>query len=235
VEKRDHSPVIPQRSKLKHSLTIYQREWSETQKRFLEMAFDKQTKMMFVSGPAGTSKTYMAVFVALTLLNQRRVSDLIYVRSIVESSDRSIGALPGYVDEKVGVYMEPLHDKLREFLPKNEIDMLTKDQRVSAIPVSFLRGLNWNCRMVIADEAQNMTMKELTTLITRVGEFSKVIVAGDGEQSDINGKSGFLKMMNIFDDEESVQNGIRAFHFTEEDIVRSEFVKFVVKKLRKQV
>jgi phosphate starvation-inducible protein PhoH len=77
-------------------------------------------------------------------------------------------------------------------------------------------------------------MKELTTLITRIGEYSKIIVAGDFEQSDINGKSGFIKMLNLFDDEQSRQNGIYTFRFTEEDIMRSELVKFIVKKLRIQ-
>jgi phosphate starvation-inducible protein PhoH len=72
----------------------------------------------------------------------------------------------------------------------------------------------------------------LTTLITRVGEFSKVFILGDPDQSDINGKSGFMKIMNAFDDVESKENGIYTFKFTEEDIVRSSLVKYIVKKLK---
>jgi len=60
--------------------------------------------------------------------------------------------------------------------------------------------------VIVADEAQNMTKKELITLITRVGEFSKLYVCGDPDQSDINGKSGFSAIMNIFDDQESRDN-----------------------------
>jgi phosphate starvation-inducible PhoH-like protein len=176
----------------------------------------------------------LSFYCALKLLNERRVSDLIYVRSAVESSDVRLGALPGTVDEKISVYTQPLMDKLDELLPKNEISALIKDDRVTTIPVGFLRGLNWNVKFIFCDESQNMTMKELTTLITRIGEYSKIIVAGDFEQSDINGKSGFIKMLNLFDDEQSRQNGIYTFRFTEEDIMRSELVKFIVKKLRIQ-
>lgn len=235
VVKKDTSPVIPQRNKIKNSLTIYQREFTEKQKQFLELASDKTTKLLFVSGPAGTSKTYLAVYNALMMLNQRRVSDLIYIRSAVESADSKLGFLPGEADEKMAPYLAPLLDKLLELLPKSDIDTLQKEQRITAIPVGFLRGLNWNAKVIIADEAQNMSYKELFTLITRTGEFSKMIILGDPDQNDINGKSGFKKMIDIFNDEESRANGISVFRFTDDDIVRSGLVQFIIKKARKTV
>jgi phosphate starvation-inducible protein PhoH len=122
---------------------------------------------------------------------------------------------------------------MAEMLPKSDVDVLLKEERVSSVPVGFLRGLNWNAKVIIADEAQNMTFKELFTLITRTGEFSKVFILGDPEQSDINGKSGFIKMVGQFDDEESRQNGIHVFRFTEDDIVRSGLVQFIIKKVKK--
>jgi phosphate starvation-inducible PhoH-like protein len=232
---KDTSPIIPQRNKIKNQVTIHQRNLNEKQKQFLELALDKNTKLIFISGPAGTSKTYMAVYAALTLLNQRRVSDLIYLRSAVESADSKIGFLPGQVDEKMAPYLQPLMDKLAELLPKGDVDSLMKEERVSSIPISFLRGLNWNTKVIITDEAQNMTYKELLTLMTRAGEFSKLFVLGDPDQPDINGKSGFLKMISHFDDEESRQNGVQVFRFTDEDIVRSGLVQFIIKKLKKTV
>lgn len=232
---RDNSPVIPQRNKLRSQLSIYQRELNEKQKQFLELALDKQTKLMFVSGPAGTAKTYMAIYAALSLMNERRVSDLIYIRSAVESSDSKLGFLPGEANEKMAPYMQPLMDKLLELLPKSDTDLLKKEERISSVPVGYLRGLNWNAKVIISDEAQNMTYKELFTLITRTGEFSKVFILGDPEQSDINGKSGFIKMISHFDDEESKVNGIQVFHLTEDDIVRSGLVQFIIKKVKKTV
>ena len=126
-------------------------------------------------------------------------------------------------------------DKLVELLPKSDIDSLKKENRISSIPVGFLRGLNWNAKVIISDEAQNMTYKELFTLITRTGEFSKMFILGDPEQSDINGKSGFLKMISYFDDEESRSNGIQVFRFTDNDIVRSGLVQFIIKKVKKTI
>lgn len=231
--KSDKSPIIPQRSKLSKNLTIYERDLTEQQKKFLEISMDKSTRLMFVSGPAGSSKTYLAVYTALKLINEKRVSDLIYIRSAVESADSKIGFLPGEIGEKLAPYIQPLLDKLMELLPKNEIDLLQKEERISSVPVSFLRGLNWNAKVIIADEIQNMTQKELLTLITRTGEFSKMILLGDPDQSDINGKSGFTKMMSLFDDQESKDNGIHTFRFTEDDVVRSALVKFIIKKIRK--
>src|SRR5882724_1547312 len=230
---QDKSPKIPQNAKITGGLNILERQnLNDKQKKFLEIALNKDTKMMFISGPAGTSKTYMAVLSALKLLNLKRMSDIIYLRSAVESSDNKLGYLPGEVSDKLSPYVQPLIDKLAEFLSKTEVDRLQKEGRLDSIPIGFLRGLNWNAKVIIADEAQNCTIKELTTLITRVGEFSKVFVLGDPEQSDINGKSGFLKMMKAFDDEESRKNGVFIFEFTDDDIVRSGLVKFIIRKLK---
>jgi len=230
--KQDTSPIVYQKSKLKHELSIFERELTEKQKEFVNIALNKDTKMVFVSGPAGTSKTYITIYSALKLLNQKKVSDLLYIRSAVESADSKIGFLPGEADEKMAPYIQPLLEKLAELLPKRDIEILQKENRLDSIPLGFLRGLNWNAKCIVADEAQNMTVKEITTLITRVGEFSKVFILGDPDQSDINGKSGFMKIMNAFDDVESKENGIYTFKFTEEDIVRSGLVKYIVKKLK---
>jgi len=231
--KNDRSPIIPQRSKLKGLLKIFQRDLTEKQKQFLSLAAEKTTKIVFVSGPAGTSKTFLAILHALTMINEKRVSDLVYIRSAVESSDAKLGFLPGEANEKLAPYLQPLLDKMAEMLSKSDIDILLKEERVTGIPVGFLRGLNWNAKVIIADEAQNLTYKELFTLITRTGEFSKVFILGDPEQSDINGKSGFIKMLSHFDDEESRQNGVHVFRFTEDDIVRSGLVRFIIKKVKK--
>lgn len=233
-DKKDTSPIIPQRSKIKSDLHIIENFiFTEKQKEFFKIALDKNTKLLFVSGPAGSAKTYLTVYCALKLLHTKRVSDLIYVRSAVECSDKSIGFLPGSVDEKISVYIQPLLNKLEELLPKNEIELLKKENRITSIPIGFLRGLNWNAKVVIGDEFQNCTYKEIITYITRIGKFSKVFMLGDCDQSDLkNGnRGGFENIINKFDDEESKQNGIFVFRFTEDDIVRSELVKFIVKRL----
>ena len=231
-KKKDTSPKVHQNEKIKESVRIDERQLTPKQIELLNLLQNKTTKLVFISGPAGTAKTYTSILAGLTLLNHKRVSEIVYVRSIVESSDNKLGFLPGEMDEKMSPYIQPLIDKLEELLPKHDIDKLKKEERIHGFPINFLRGLSWNAKCIIADEAQNMTKKELITLITRVGEFSKLFICGDPDQSDINGKSGFVPTMNIFDDEESRNNGIYVFKFDEDDIVRSGLVKFILKKLK---
>jgi len=231
-KKRDTSPKIHQNDKLRDTIKINERELTNKQNELLKTLLDKNTKMVFISGPAGTSKTFTSILAGLQLINEKKVSEIIYVRSAVESSDSKLGFLPGEMDEKMSPYIQPLVDKLEELLPKCDVEKLKKEERIHGFPINFLRGLNWNAKVIVADEAQNMTKKELVTLITRVGEFSKLFICGDPDQSDINGKSGFISIMNLFNDEESRQNGIHIFKFDEEDIVRSGLVKFILKKLK---
>ena len=108
---------------------------------------------------------------------------------------------------------------------------LFETNTVKAVPVNYVRGLTFKDSVVIVDEAQNLTRSELITILTRFGEDSKMIVIGDTLQSDINGRSGFEEIFNTFDDKESEENGVFCFKFTHDDIMRSEMLKFIVKKL----
>jgi len=231
-QKKDKSPVVHQRGKVEHYLTIIQRELTEKQKKFIELALDKKVKLLLVSGPAGSTKTYLSVLASLMLINEKKVSDILYVRSIVESADVKMGTLPGEADDKLSPYKRPLIDKLDELLPKEDIQFLIKDNRIEGLPIGYLRGLNWNAKAIVADEMQNCTKKELVTLMTRTGEFSKVFICGDPQQSDINGRSGFQSIFNLFNDDESKEHGIYTFEFTEDDILRSALVKFIVQKIK---
>lgn len=231
-QRKDKSPLVFQRNKIDNPLSIIQRELTEKQQRFIDLALDKKVKMLLVSGPAGTTKTYLSVLAALMLMNEKRISDIVYVRSIVESADVKMGTLPGEADDKLSPYTRPLLDKLDELLPKDHIQYLIKDSRVEGLPVGYLRGLNWNAKAIIGDEMQNLTKKELVTLMTRAGEFSKLFLCGDPQQSDINGRSGFQSIFNLFNDDTSKEHGIYTFEFTEEDILRSALVKFIVSKVK---
>lgn len=229
--KKPRKIEIPQ---LKQRIPIHSKKLTENQKLFLSKALDNKVKLIFVNGPAGSTKTYMAVYAALRLLSAYDELDLLYVRTVIESADKGLGALPGDLEEKFNPYMAPLEDKLWEMLPQNtsiKAELFEKG-RLKAMPINFIRGADWKNKAVVADEAQNFTFKELTTLITRLGENTKLFVCGDSTQSDINGKSGFYDMCKIFADEDSRRNGIESFFFTEEDIMRSELVRFIIKKLK---
>jgi phosphate starvation-inducible PhoH-like protein len=209
-------------------------DFSIKQKSLLKLIFDKKTKIVFISGPAGTSKTFMAIYGALQLFNMDNNYSISYVRTIIESADRGMGALPGHIDEKFDPFMMPLNDKLYELISASDISMLKDKKIVSAMPINYLRGANWTNQIVVADESQNFSEKELVTLITRIGENTKLFICGDPMQSDINGKSGFNKIRSVFHDEESAKEGIHSFEFNHRDIKRSEILKFIIKKLNEK-
>ena len=180
-----------------------------------------------------THNTVISTFCALTMLNEHRISDILYVRAAVESADSKLGFLPGSLEEKISYYGIPFADKLDELLNRNVADALVKEHRVEILPVNYLRGVSWNAKYILVDEAQNLTQKELITILTRIGKFSKCIVMADPDQSDINGKSGgFDSLYSLLSDEESKKKGIFSFKFEEQDIMRSELTKYLVHKFK---
>jgi len=220
---------------IKRQIKIKQFPWTEKQKEFFKIALHPAAKVIFVDGPAGCAKTLLATYCSLQLLNMKVVSDIMYLRSAVESADKSLGFLPGSADEKLRFYNLPFLDKLEELLMNTRIEKLEEQKRISMFPVNFARGMNWASKAIILDEAQNSTIKEIITVLTRMGEGSKCFVLADPMQTDISyepKQHGFEKMSKIFSDDESISNGIYTFSFNEEDIMRSELVKFITKKLK---
>lgn len=204
---------------------------TDTHNSLVELGYRDKTKMLFIDGPAGTAKTYCASLLALNLLKSHRMGEIVYIRSIVESASKSMGALPGEVDDKFLPWTLPLMEKMNELLPSSEVKHLFDRDIIRAVPVNYVRGLTFTDAVVIVDEAQNLTFSELTTILTRFGENTKMLVIGDTKQSDINGRSGFRPIYNCFNDEESETQGIFCFKLSEQDIMRSEILRFIVKKI----
>jgi phosphate starvation-inducible PhoH-like protein len=234
-ENKDTSPYVAQREKIDFHLNIRELPWTEKQKKAIEIITAKDTKIVFLSGPAGTSKSLLATYCGLKLLNEKKVSEIIYVRSIIESASKSLGALPGFCEDKFKPFALPLTDKMEELIKASDIKRLLAEERIKPIPVNFLRGASFNVNYVIADEMQNAEHFELQTIISRIGHFSKFIICGDPMQCDIKEKqkSGFKPMFDLFNDEESREQGIHCLEIGKEDIVRSEILKFIVEKLEK--
>jgi len=231
------SPKSVQREKIKNELTIREFDWTEKQKHLISLIRDKDSKLVFISGPAGVSKSLVSVYCGLQLLNNRRVSEIIYSRPILESADTNskLGFLPGDRDSKVEPYLYVAIQKLEELLPESEINHLVSDKRINFLEVNYCRGLSTVGKFWVIDEAQGFCFNELVTLITRIGIGSKVIICADPSQSDLplNKQGGFKKLLEIFSDEESKKNGIQTFQFTNEDIVRSGLCKYIVEKIDK--
>lgn len=229
----DNSPYVFQRNKINYDLRIKDLPWTEKQKEIIDLFMDKKTKMLLLKGPAGTSKTTLAMYCGLTLLNKKKASDIVLVRSAVESADSKLGFLPGDIAEKFNVYLTPFHHKCQELLDQSDLNRLEKDNRFTICPINFARGLHFAAKFICADEVQNFSKKEIHTLVSRVGEFSKLFLCGDPEQSDLQpGKSGFTKVYDLFNNEESQEHGIFCRELGEEDIVRSDLCKFITQKFK---
>jgi len=207
-------------------------KFTDTQNAFLRVAMDESTKLIFIDGPAGAAKTFLAVYVALKYLSEKRYDHLLYIRSIVESAHKQFGILPGAETDKFKPWTIPLLDKMDELVNKEIAAKLFIDEKVKCMPVNYLRGSTFTNNVVIVDEAQNNYFDELQTVLTRIGENSKVFVIGDTMQADIGSHSGFKKVLDAFDTPENVEKGIHVFRFTEEDIKRSEILKHIITILK---
>jgi len=202
--------------------------FNDHHKAFVDTAFKDDSHIMFCDGPAGSAKTYCAAFVALTLLKEKKIDEIVYIRSIVESAARKLGSLPGEVDDKFKPWSIPMVEKCDELIGKQITNMLFESEYLKCVPVNFLRGTTFTNSVVIVDEAQNLEHSELVTIMTRYGKNCKLFIIGDSFQSDIH-KQDFKHLMNAFDSGESASNGIHVCHFKEDDIVRSKLLKFIVK------
>tara|TARA_R110001599_G_scaffold106740_5_gene268467 strand:+ start:201 stop:929 length:729 start_codon:yes stop_codon:yes gene_type:complete len=199
-------------------------------KEFYRCIKHKDTKIAFVDGPAGSMKTYIAVYAGLELLRDEQYDRVVYIRSIVESAEKSLGSLPGEVDDKFSPYAIPLLEKVTEITNQGTTMMLKHKGMIDAIPVNFVRGLTFNKTLVIVDEAQNLSAGELTTILTRFGRDSKYVVCGDCNQVDIK-LSGYRNTFNKFNDKKCEEVNIHTFEFGTSEIARSKILRFICKVL----
>src|SRR6056300_368568 len=118
-------PEIVTRNQMDRTFKINAKfDLTTVHKSFTELCFNNNTKIAFVDGPAGTAKTYCAAYVALNLLKSHRVDEVVYIRSIIESASKSMGSLPGEVDDKFLPWTLPLQEKLSELISGPTINNL---------------------------------------------------------------------------------------------------------------
>ena len=234
MSKKDTSQHIAQKDKVKDDFEIRKLKWTPKQEQIIQAALDKTTNIVILDGLPGTAKTLLSVYCSLELLKAKKISDIVYIRSLIQSTDGQTGFLTGDLDEKTFFYNVPLFDKLEELLNKSSIESLYKQERIKTYPVSLLRGYTFNVNSVILDEGQNMMFDSLVTAATRMGKFSKLFICGDSSmQNDLGKRSGFKEFCEIFQDQDSRDNGIQYFKLGPEDIMRSGIVRFIVDKITK--
>ena len=193
----------------------------------------------FLFGCAGTGKTFVSLYLALqdVLKNETPYDKVIVVRSLIPT--REIGFLPGDEEDKAALYQVPYSNMMQfMFEQPNEqafsmlYDRLKAQGSFYFLSTSFLRGLTFDNSIIIVDECQNLNFHELDTIITRVGQDSKIMFCGDFGQSDLtkmNEKNGLMNFLQILQE-------MKEFNCTEfdiGDIVRSGFVRsYLIQKTK---
>lgn len=185
--------------------------------------FDKNLNLL-LHGYAGTGKTFISLFLALGTIEDNQASNVTIVRSVVPSRD--MGFLPGSEKEKSKVYEAPYIDICNELFGRADAYEILKQKKIiTFVTTSFIRGTTMSDSIIIVDECQNMNAGELHTVMTRVGENSRIIFAGDFRQNDLQYKtsdqSGIREFMKILRNMES----FKCIEFFEDDIVRSNLVR----------
>jgi len=209
---------------------------TENQQLFFD-EWNKQ-KNLFAYGAAGTGKTFIALYLALKeVMNEETPYDKVYiVRSLV--STREIGFLPGTHEDKSELYQIPYKNMVRSMFHMPDqasfdmlYDNLKGQETISFWSTSFLRGTTLDDAIVIVDECQNLNFHELDSIMTRVGQDSKIVFCGDINQSDLqrtnerNGILDFQRILENMDEFSTVEFGIN-------DIVRSGLVKsYLISKM----
>jgi phosphate starvation-inducible PhoH-like protein len=182
-------------------------------------------EMVFGIGPAGTGKTYLAVAQAVAMLQAGKVDRIVLSRPAVEAGER-LGFLPGDLKEKVDPYLRPLYDALNDMMPG---DMLTKRMtsgEIEVAPLAFMRGRTLAHAFVILDEAQNTTPVQMKMFLTRMGESTRMVIAGDLSQIDLpaGARSGLKDALETLEG----LPGIGVCRFDKRDVVRHPLVARIV-------
>jgi len=176
-------------------------------------------QIFVLHGFAGTGKTFISLYKAIEEVLHSRNKKLIIVRSAV--STRDIGHLPGDITEKTEIYELPYNHLVSSLFPQKDVYTRLKEQgKLEFLVTSFIRGLTFDNSIIIVDEVQNLTYHELYSVITRVGDKTKIVFCGDFKQADEK-NSGLHRFLNVL----RCMNSVCFIEFTSDDIVRSKLVK----------
>ena len=195
-----------------------------TQRRYIDL-LTSRVPVVVGTGPAGTGKTILACHEASKALVTRQVDRLILTRPAV-SVDEQHGYLPGNLEEKMSPWTRPMFDALHRWYPPKKVRDMVDNQQIEICPLAYMRGRTFDRAWIIGDEMQNSTPSQMKMLLTRIGEGSKMAVLGDPNQHDRGfEENGLLDLVKRIVSSDSIGH----IEFTEDDVVRSEVIKEILK------
>jgi phosphate starvation-inducible PhoH-like protein len=186
---------------------------------------------VIASGPAGTGKTFIAVNTILHLFGRDSNYRKIVIARPNVPTGPSLGAFPGTPEEKLGSWLSPLISNMNDCIGKGNVTNLVKAEVIALQPIETIRGQSFEDSLVIIDEAQNLTKSELIAVSTRLGDNSKIVLTGDGDQTDM--RDGGFQWLIDFVKRHKLRNS-SVIEFGIDDIVRSDFVGDFVRSLAKE-
>ena len=175
-------------------------------------------------GPAGTGKTKLAVEVGIQKLQKKEIDKMIITRPNVAVDDKDIGYLPGGVDAKMTPWLLPILDVFYEYYSKAEVTKMMMDGVIEAVPIAFIRGRTFKNAWIVVDEAQGTTVNSMKSILTRVGEGSRMVVTGDLLQSDRGYDNGLQDFVDRFIKNEMIE----VVRFGNRDVQRHKVVKHIL-------
>jgi len=180
-------------------------------------------------GPAGSSKTFTAVYTALKLYAENKIEKIILTKPIQESGEK-LGFLPGDISEKIDPFMESFINNASKMIDGQAFSFLLSANVIEFRPLAYMRGATFDNSIMILDEAQNCDFRQLMLFITRMGQNSKIVITGDVSQYDIaKNRVALPEFIRLIEDVKGVGKHI----FDEDDIVRAKILRDIVKKYEK--
>ena len=190
----------------------------------------KHNQITICSGPAGVGKSYIAMKAAVDLLSDPDTpyEKIVIVRPAVEAEEK-LGSLPGNMEEKLDPYIFPSYYLLNKIIGKEAREKLKQMEVVEVFALAYMRGMNIDNTILIFEEAQNATPKQMKLLLTRIGTNSKFFISGDLEQTD---RYKNIKDSGLYDAMERLRNvsEIGIHEFGEDDIVRNPIISYILKR-----
>jgi phosphate starvation-inducible PhoH-like protein len=201
---------------------------TENQKIYYETLLNNQ--ITICSGPAGVGKSYIAMKTAVDLLldDGNGYDKIIIVRPAVEAEEK-LGALPGNVEEKLDPYIFPSYYLLNKIIGKEAREKLKDAEVVEVFALAYMRGMTIDNSILIFEEAQNATPKQMKLLLTRIGSNTKFFISGDIEQTDRykdKKHSGLYDALTRFNG----IPGVGIFEFGDKDGVRNPIITKILQR-----
>ncbi len=196
------------------------------QEKYIADLHDTTQRIVFATGPAGTGKTYLAVQKAVQSFMNGEVSRVVITRPAV-TVDEDLGFLPGTLEKKMAPWVRPLMDVFEEYYSPKEITLMIEEGTIEISPLAYMRGRTFKDCVIVFDEAQNATVKQLKMCLTRIGEGTRMFVTGDLKQSDLRGENGLYQFFKKL--EACGSSTISLTNFSRDDIERDPIVEEVLR------